>query len=1337
MRDTNVNNGIVNESYAFPTSYAQQRLWFLHRLEPENSAYNIPAVFRLGGRLNVAAMEKSFHEIVRRHEALRTTFSFIEGEPKQIISSIAPSAMSMVDLRRLEESARESELWRRLAEETRRYFDLEKGPLFQVSLLLIDDEDCVLIINMHHIISDGWSVAILFRELAICYEAFCENTVAEMPELPIQYADYAIWQREWLQGEILERQLSYWKKQLAGIPAVLNLPTDRPRPAVQSFRGKRQTIELSKELSDELKALARQRDATLFMTLLAAFQALLYRYTGQEDIVVGSPIAGRNRMEIEGLIGFFVNTLVLRANFASEPTFTELLAQVKETTLGAYTHQDLPFEKLVEELQPERSVAISPLFQALFVLQNTPAGALNCKGLNVSPMRMAGETTKFDLTLSVHEGGPGLRAGLQYSTDLFDEATIARMLGHFETLLEGIVANPEQRISDLPILTEAEKHQVLVEWNETKRDYPKDKCIHPLFEEQVKRTPEAVAVVSEDRQLTYGELNTRANQLAHHLRTLGVGPEVLVGICMERSIKMIVALLGILKAGGAYVPLDPDYPKERLEFMLDDAKVGMVLTDAASRSSLPPTNASVICLDGDWEAVVKESQVNPMGQSTADGLAYVVYTSGSTGIPKAVEVRHRGVVRLLFGVDYVQLHSAQTILHLAPISFDAATFEVWGALLHGGKCVLFPGKVPSASELGAVLKKYHVNMLWLSAALFNTVINEAPQGLSGVRQLLIGGEALSVPHIRKALSLLPNTEIINGYGPTESTTFTCCYPIPRHLDDKLSSIPIGKPIGNTQVYILDPHLNPVPIGVAGELYIGGAGLSRGYLSRPEFTGQKFVANPFGITAGARLYKSGDLARYLPDGNIEFLGRIDNQVKIRGYRIELGEIEAVLGQHPALNECVVLAREDSPGDRRLVGYVVFAPGSNPTASELRSFLQQKLPEYMVPSAFVFLDTIPLTPNGKIDYKRLLAYGKREPMLNESYVPPRNFTESTIKKIWESALGVEKIGIHDNFFDLGGHSLLAVKVLSQLSGFYKLDLKPRCLFESPTIAQLAERIRSGNFSNAREHSRWDHLVALQPTDGQRPVFFVPGGAGGEEDLLRCAPLLRRIGSGYSIYALLSWNCRGAATVEKIAEEYLKEVRTVQPEGPYFLIGECISGIVAYEMAQQLIAQGQQIASITLLDTIRPTKRRYFSFQRSYYLKRLSTHRKHLQTLALREKMSYSLQMAKAMICRNGNRIRDNNLAGGYDYDKVLMSYLPRKYDFRMNLILSSDIYERRCDGGWADLVPAGINIVRSNARHVTYCTDHVDHTAAHLRECLAVTRQGAREMRRFDAGGRLTG
>ena len=587
MKDNNLNNGATNEIYTFPISYAQQRLWFLHQLDPDAHAYNIPAAFRLNGPVNAVALEKSVQEVVHRHEILRTTFSLLDGEPKQIVAAGGLAGMSIVDLGSLPEPEREDELRRRVAEETKRCFDLEKGPLFQVSLLLVDDDESVLIISMHHIISDGWSVPIFFRELAISYEAFSKHKTPVLPELPIQYADYAIWQRERLRGDFLEEQVSYWKKQLEGITGVLNLPTDRPRPSRQSFRGSSQSLEFSRELTDRLKALSQKQGVTLFMTLLAAFQTLLYRYTGQEDIVVGSPIANRTRTEVEGLIGFFVNTLVLRANFAGNPTFRELLGRVRNTALDAYEHQDLPFEKLVEELQPERSLSYSPLFQVMFVLQNAPSTGLELEGLSVSRLRVGAETAKFDLTLSMHETVEGLRGSLQYNTDLFDDATITRILGHFATLLEGIVKEPTRCVSDLPILTEAEKQQLLVEWNDTKRDYPKDTCIHQLFEAQVEKTPNAAAVVFENQQLTYADLNRRANQLAHCLQKLGVGPETLVGICMERSLEMIVGLLGILKAGGAYVPLDPNYPKGRLEFMLEDAKVCIVLTDASSRSSLP------------------------------------------------------------------------------------------------------------------------------------------------------------------------------------------------------------------------------------------------------------------------------------------------------------------------------------------------------------------------------------------------------------------------------------------------------------------------------------------------------------------------------------------------------------------------------------------------------------------------------------------------------------------------------------------------------------------------------------------------------------------------------
>jgi amino acid adenylation domain-containing protein len=771
---------------------------------------------------------------------------------------------------------------------------------------------------------------------------------------------------------------------------------------------------------------------------------------------VGTPIAGRTRYETEGLIGFFVNTLVLRPDITGNPTVKEFLARVGQVALDAYDHQDLPFERLVQELNPERDLSRNPVFQIIFAFRNSESVPV-LPNIYVRPVSIPCEVAKFDLSSTVTESKDFFQISFTYNTDLFNADTIERMVGHFQRLLEGVVANPEQRIGELPLLTESERHQLLVDFNDTKTDYPKDKCIQELFEAQVEKTPDAIALVFEERRLTYRELDNRANQLAHYLMRRGIGAHVLVGICMERSIEMIVGLLGILKAGGAYVPLVASYPEARLGLMLEDTQASLVVSDLASQNSLPPHSAHVICLDRDWEEIAREPQVNPGNRSTADNLAYVIYTSGSTGVPKGVEVPHRGVVRLLFGVDYVRLDRAQTFLHLAPISFDAATFEVWGALLHGGKCVLFPGKMPSAEELGEVLKKHRVNTLWLTAALFNTVINEEPQALSEVKQLLIGGEALSVPHVKKGLAELLNTEIINGYGPTESTTFTCCYRIPRQLDDNLTSIPIGKPIGNTQVYILDPHLNPVPIGVAGGIYIGGMGVARGYLNRPELTAEKFIPDPFSSDPTSRLYKTGDRARYLPDGNIEFLGRMDDQIKIRGYRVELGEIETVLGQHSSLREAVVLAREDSPGDRRLVAYAVAAAGSTPSVHELRSFLQQKLPEYMVPSAFVFLELLPLTPNGKLDRKALPAPDQTRPELEETFVAPRTPVEETLASIWAAVLKVDKVGIHDNFFELGGHSLLATQLISRIRETFKIDLPLRSLFEAPTIYGLAQRMQ----------------------------------------------------------------------------------------------------------------------------------------------------------------------------------------------------------------------------------------------------------------------------------------
>jgi amino acid adenylation domain-containing protein len=1084
-----------------PLSFAQQRLWFLHQLEPESPGYNQPKAIRLNGSLDVRVLQQALDHIVARHEALRTTFVSVDGIPLQVIAESRAVELPVIDLRQWPDTVRGAEVHRVLVETTRRPFDLSRDLMLRALLLRLADQEHILLLITHHIATDAWSSSVLWQELTALYRSFSSGQPCALPELSVQYADYAAWQRNWLQAEVLETQLSYWKNQLDHIPT-LQLPTDRPRLPIQSFRGGRQFLALSNDLAQALKTLSGQENVTLFMTLLAAFQTLLHRYTGQRDIVVGSPIAGRTRPEIEGLIGFFVNTLVLRTNLSGNPSFREVMGQVREVALGAYAHQDLPFEKLVEELQPERNLSSSPLFQVTFALQNVPRQALEVPGLTLSSLQLDSGTAKFDLFLSMHEETEGLRASLEYNTDLFDDATITRMLDHFQTLLKGIVLDPDQRLSDLPLLTEAERRQVLLQCNDTKKDYPKDKCIHELFEEQVEKCPDAVAVIFEEKQLTYRELNRRANQLARYLQKLAVGPEVLVGICMERSLEMLVGVLGVLKAGGAYVPLDPEYPKERLAFMLQDTQAPVLLTqqklvgesfedrrwkidDSDSPFSILDPRFRVVYLDRDWEKIAHESAENPQSEATAGNLVYVTYTSGSTGTPKGVEVLHRGTSRLVLSAEYVRLDANQTLLHLAPTSFDASTFEIWGALLHGGKCVLFPGTVASPNELREVIHKHSISTLWLTASLFNALIDQAPEALSGVRQLLIGGEALSVFHVRQALSLLPGTQIINGYGPTESTTFTCCYSIPRQLDASLTSIPIGPPIANTQVYLLDTHLAPVPIGVAGELHIGGDGLARGYLHRPELTADRFIPNPFSDEPGARLYKTGDVARYLPDGNIEFIGRTDDQVKIRGFRIELGEIEAVLRQHAAVRDAVVIAREevektyhgmsvaervgDNPQSafrnpkstgKRLVAYVVTNQTDRPTIQDLRDFLKRKLPDYMVPSMFVLLENLPLTPNGKLDRKALPEPDQNRSGLEQSFVAPRNLVEETLARVWADLLKVERVGLHDNFFDLGGHSLLGTQVVSRVRSVFQVELSLRSLFEAPTVASLAEHIKSSN-------------------------------------------------------------------------------------------------------------------------------------------------------------------------------------------------------------------------------------------------------------------------------------
>jgi amino acid adenylation domain-containing protein len=831
---------------------------------------------------------------------------------------------------------------------------------------------------------------------------------------------------------------------------------------VQSYRGARQSIELPRELTENLKALSRKEGVTLFMTLLAAFQTLLYRYTGQQDIVVGSPIANRNRTDIEGLIGFFVNTLVLRTTFDRNLTFRDLLARVRKTALEAYDHQDLPFEKLVEELRPDRSLTHSPLFQVMFVLQNTPAGSRELSGLALNPVKLENNTAKFDLTLSIIENSHGLRASWEYSTDLFDETTIARMAGHYRRLLEGVAADPDETVSDLPILTESEKHQLLVEWNDTRRDYPRDRCIHQLFEAQVEKTPDAIAVVFEDQQLTYGELNRQANQLARYLMRLGVGPEKRVGICVERSLEMIIGLLAILKAGGAYVPQDPCFPKERLAFIWKDSHISVLLSQKHLIEALPPFNGTLVCLDRDWDEISRENDEKPKDGTIAENLAYVTYTSGSTGLPKGVQIPHCNVINVLTHVRQVLGLTAQDAIPLmANICFDISVMEFLLPLVTGARLVVVSSQaVTDGTRIDELLSDSGVTILHATPATWRLLLQTPWEGASNLT-ILSGGEAL-LSELAAQLAV-KGSSMWNLYGPTETTIYSSGARCGRDLQQ--GTVPIGQPIANTQLYILDDHLQPVPIGVSGHLCIAGDGLARGYLDRADLTAQSFMPHPYSKDAGARLYQTGDLARYLPDGNIEYLGRLDHQVKIRGFRIELGEIEAVLSLHSALREVAVLAREepDNPkseiqnpkSDKWLVAYLVRSPGAV-TVAELRTFLREKLPDYMIPSRFVFLDAMPLTSNGKVDRKALPEPDRDTSEPAAGYVAPGTVVEELIAEIWAEVLKLDKIGIHDNFFDLGGHSLKATQVMSRVREMFRMDLALRILFEAPTVAELASRV-----------------------------------------------------------------------------------------------------------------------------------------------------------------------------------------------------------------------------------------------------------------------------------------
>ncbi|MDB9305423.1 amino acid adenylation domain-containing protein [Nodularia spumigena CS-591/12] len=1158
----------------YEVSHAQKRMWILHHIDEYSSAYNIRLAMRINGCLDISAFEAAFQELVIRHEILRTTFTNVEGNIQQIIHEQVPKEQLIFfrDLR--EEKNAEVVADTLIQESANSRFDLEKLSLMRVLLMQIKSDEFLFCLTIHHIIGDARSLDILFQEFLTLYCAYTQQKTATLPQLPLQYKDYAAWQNKLLESEEVLEQHNYWCDRFTEQPPILNLPTDFPRPKFKSSQAALYTCRFSHSVSEQLRTLATKNHTTLFITLLTLFKILLYRYTEQRDLVIGVPISGRNHPDLENQVGFYVNTLALRSLLPEKGTFKQALAEITNTCLDAYEYSDYPFDKLVSTLDLERDLSRNPLFDVMFSLLSQESKAvMKIPGLEHQEYPLAPRTAQFDLSWSFFEDSNDLRLVIEYEPDIFREETISRMSGHFLQIIQEVVKNPHCQLSQINLLTPEEREQLLIEWNKTEVSYPQDKCIHQLFEAQVKLTPAAVAVIFEGQTLTYQQLNERANQLAHYLQAKGVNREVLVGIFVERSLEMVIGILGILKAGGAYLPLDPSYPADRLAYMLSDAALSILLTQQSLIASLPTNQAEVLCLDSDWQLIAHYSQQNPVSQVTSANLAYVIYTSGSTGKPKGVMNLHQGICNnLLRTIDAYPLIAedawvgkSQRIVQITPFSFDVSVWEIFWPLIAGATLVVAkPEGHKDPNYLINLIVQQQVTQINFVPSILRVFLQQPNlETCSCLQRVFCGGEALSYELTQQFFNRL-NCELYNFYGPTETavdaTTWQCT------PQSNYQIVPIGRPIANTQIYILDSQLQPVPIGIPGELHIGGIPLARGYLNQPELTAQKFIPNPFG---NGKLYKTGDLARYLPDGNIEYLGRIDNQVKLRGLRIELGEIESVLDTHPQVGQTVVILREDIAENKQLVAYVLRKDQSL-TPGELRRFLQDKLPGYMIPSAFVILLDFPLNPNGKIDYKKLPKPDEIS-LVESLYLAPRNQSESILVKIWQQILQISKIGVNDNFFDLGGHSLQAMNLMALIYQELEIEIPLSMIYEKPTVGELSEYIIYAKEMNIQPKER-PYVVFHK--EREKAVFLFPPALGFAAAYANLAEYLR----DYAIYTFRY--IADEATLEKYAEL----IDNLTPNQDIKLMGHSAGGFLAMLIAQQLERRDRVVSDLILLDTYR---------------------------------------------------------------------------------------------------------------------------------------------------------
>jgi len=1193
MATTFSSETLSQDRQVFAAAFAQQHFWILNQLEPNSTVNTLSAAVHVSKPLSTSPLEGSLNMLVQRHEALRTTFDMVEGQLVQIIAPSMSIPLTVRDLRHLPEAEQKAQVQHLATEETQHPFVLSQGPLLRCTLIQLADDQSLLLLNLHRIICDDWSVGVLVRDLACLYEACSSEQSSPLAPLPCQYADFARWQHEALAEETLEEHLTYWKQQLAGASDTLELPADRPRPAIATLGGSTYQAVLPRELIQALQELSRQERVSLDITLVAAFQTLLYRYTSQEDLLIGTVTPARRRAETEVLIGACENTLVLRTDLSGDPSFAELLERVREVMEAALAHEELPFESLVKTLHPTHSLGLHPFFQVLLRLPTTQAALSS--GWTLEQMAIGMGTSQFDLALELQEGPQGLISRFTYSTDLFEEATIARMAGHWQTLLEGIMADPTQPVGKLPLLTVQEHSQLLVEWNSTQTPYPLEHCLYQHFESQVERSPDAVAVVCQGERVSYRELNQQANLLAHYLRTQGIGSETLVALLAERSIPFLVAILAVFKAGGAYLPLDPHHPEARLRRVIEQSKCKMVLTTRAFAATLQGALEEVprevcpqsICLEDIEQTNQSEENLSPC--SKPRNLAYVIYTSGSTGLPKGAQVEQRGMLNHIYAkIEELDLTAADTVAQTASQCFDISVWQFLAILLVGGRVQIYPDAVAhDPVELLQQVEQHQVSILETVPSLLRAMLDThenretSRPKLRALRWLIPTGEALPVELCRRWLRTYPHVPLVNAYGPTECSDDVTHYVIDQQPEESQRSIPIGRAIPNMRLYVLDRHLEPLPIGVSGELYVGGIGVGRGYLGDEERTAKAFVTDPFGTEARARLYKTGDRARYLPDGNLEFLGRLDYQVKLRGNRIELGEIEAVLSQQPGVREAVVVVREDVPGEQRLVAYVVLHQEPSVTLEELKRLLMKQVPSYMVPSAFVPLEQFPLTANGKLDRKALPVPERSRSEGQQRYVPPVEPLHRQLAVIWEDLLGVSPIGMKDDFFELGGSSLLAVQLFERIAQVCGKRLSLSVLFGGATIEYVARTLQEQNQEVERAA-----LVVVQTGGSKRPFFFLHGQWRGGAFYSR--ELARRMGPEQPFYLLEPYKFDGLAvppSFEEMAVAHLETLRRVQPEGPYLLGGWCNGGLMAYEMARQLHEQGQAVELLVMMDPDAP--------------------------------------------------------------------------------------------------------------------------------------------------------